>query len=108
MQIGDSDPRCLMPFERRAREKEVRESHDRGRAPREPGWECGTTVHAGFTGDLAGSFRDPVKIPRKERIMTGASAQQPSVQPHALPAVAEVMRPALSTAEPDDHLPQPR
>jgi hypothetical protein len=36
--------------------------------------------------------------------MTGASAQQPSVQPHALPAVAEVMRPALSTAGPDDHL----
>lgn len=36
--------------------------------------------------------------------MTGASAQQPSVQPHALPAVTEVMRPALSTAEPDDHL----
>jgi hypothetical protein len=36
--------------------------------------------------------------------MTGASAQRPSVQPHALPAVAEVMRPALSTAGPDDHL----
>ena len=36
--------------------------------------------------------------------MTGASAEQPSVQPHALPAVAEVMRPALSTAEPEDHL----
>jgi len=36
--------------------------------------------------------------------MTGASAQQPSVQPHALPAVAEVMRPALATAEPGDHL----
>jgi hypothetical protein len=36
--------------------------------------------------------------------MTGASAQQPSVQPHALPAVAEAMRPALSTAGPDDHL----
>lgn len=36
--------------------------------------------------------------------MAGASAQQPSVQPHALPAVAEVMRPALSTAGLDDHL----
>lgn len=36
--------------------------------------------------------------------MTGASAQQPSVQPHALPAVAEVMRPALSTAGSDDRL----
>jgi hypothetical protein len=36
--------------------------------------------------------------------MTGASAQQPSAQPHALPAVAEVMRPALSPAGPDDHL----
>jgi hypothetical protein len=36
--------------------------------------------------------------------MTGASAQQPSVQPHALLAVAEVMRPALSTAGPDDLL----
>jgi hypothetical protein len=36
--------------------------------------------------------------------MTGASPQQPSVQPHALPAVAEVMRSALSTAGPDDHL----
>jgi hypothetical protein len=36
--------------------------------------------------------------------MTGASAQQSSVQTHALPAVAEVMRPVLSTAGPDDHL----
>jgi hypothetical protein len=36
--------------------------------------------------------------------MTGAPAHQPSVQPRALPAVAEVMRPALSTAGPDDHL----
>jgi len=36
--------------------------------------------------------------------MTGASAQQPSVQPHALPAAAEVMRPALATAEPEDAL----
>ncbi len=36
--------------------------------------------------------------------MTGASAQQPSVQPHALLAVAEVMRPALYTAGPEDHL----
>jgi hypothetical protein len=36
--------------------------------------------------------------------MTGASAQQPSVQAHALPAVAEVMRPALSTAGPEDAL----
>jgi len=30
--------------------------------------------------------------------MTGAPAHQPSVQPRALPVVAEVMRPALSTA----------
>ena len=29
--------------------------------------------------------------------MTGASAQQPSAQPHALPAVAEVMQPVPST-----------
>jgi hypothetical protein len=36
--------------------------------------------------------------------MTGASAQQPPAQPHALPAAAEVMRPAPSTAEPGDHL----
>jgi len=36
--------------------------------------------------------------------MTGASAQQPSAQPHALPAAAEVMRPAPSPAEPEDHL----
>jgi hypothetical protein len=35
--------------------------------------------------------------------MTRAPAQQPAVQPHAPPAVAEVIRPALSTAEPDDH-----
>ena len=36
--------------------------------------------------------------------MAGASAQQSPVQPHALPAVADVMRPALSTVEPDDHV----
>ena len=36
--------------------------------------------------------------------MPGAPAQQPSVQPHALPAAAEVMRPALATAEPEDAL----
>ena len=36
--------------------------------------------------------------------MTGASAQQPSAQPHALPAAAEVMQPAPSTAGLDDHL----
>ena len=36
--------------------------------------------------------------------MTGASAQQPPAQPHALPAAAEVLRPALSPAGPGDHL----
>ena len=36
--------------------------------------------------------------------MTGASAQQPPAQPHALPAAAEVMRLAPSPAEPGDHL----
>jgi len=36
--------------------------------------------------------------------MTGASAQQPSVQPHALPAAAAVIRPALATTGPGDHL----
>src|SRR5258708_8807662 len=37
--------------------------------------------------------------------MTGASAQQPSPQrPHAPPTAADVMRPALSTVKPDDHV----
>ena len=37
--------------------------------------------------------------------MTGASAQQPWLQrSHAPPTVADVMRPALSTVKPDDHV----
>ncbi len=37
--------------------------------------------------------------------MTGASARQPSLQrSHAPPTAADVMRPALSTVKPDDHV----
>jgi hypothetical protein len=63
MQIGD--PHCPAPFSGERVRREVRESHDRGRASREPGRECGTTVHAGFTGDLAGSFRGSRQDPPK-------------------------------------------
>ena len=37
-------------------------------------------------------IREPPKIPQRERIMTGASAQQSPAQPHALPAIGEVGR----------------
>ncbi len=36
--------------------------------------------------------------------MTEASAQQPSAQPPARATAADVMRPALTTVEPDDHV----
>jgi CBS domain-containing protein len=42
----------------------------------------------------------PSRSPETERIMTGASAQRP----HAPLAAADVMRPALSTVKPDDHV----
>jgi CBS domain-containing protein len=42
--------------------------------------------------------------PETERIMTEASAQQPSAAPHAPVTAADVMRPALTTVEPNDHV----
>jgi CBS domain-containing protein len=54
--------------------------------------------HDRTLGDLAG-------IPEVEQIMTETSAQQPSSPPqHAPVTAADVMRPALTTVAPDDHV----
>jgi CBS domain-containing protein len=54
---------------------------------------------------MTGPLGDPVEIPGTERIMAGASAQEPSLPPpHALRTAADVMETALSTVKPDDHV----
>src|SRR5260370_5323366 len=54
---------------------------------------------------MTGPLGDPVEIPGTERIMAGASAQEPSLPPpHTLRTAADVMQPAVSTVKPDDHV----
>ena len=62
-------------------------------------------VLAGFGMNMTGTVRGSRRgTPETEWIMTEDPAQQPAPQPrHAQPTAADVMQPALSTVEPEDH-----
>jgi CBS domain-containing protein len=64
--------------------------------PASPAVEC-YAVEAGFSVKHGRISRDLIETPEMERIMTEASAQQPSSRPPHTPATAaDVMRPALT------------